>query len=107
MAAPFAAIVPSPSRISWMASLLVETRVRSGLRASSRARVASLNSAHSRYSRLSAMLRIGMSMNGQATLTNVTMRQPSWVASRSSAGNQWAACESPTSATVYVEPLSP
>ncbi len=48
-----------------------------------------------------------MSMNGQATLTKVTMRQPSCLASRSSAGNQWAACESPTSATVYVASLSP
>ncbi len=69
--------------------------------------VASLKARHSLYFFFFSRLRTRMSVKGHETLTYVSSRQPRSSATRRSAGNQCEACESPTRATVNLEPGLP
>ena len=78
-----------------------------GAELTSRSTTRSRHASHSVYSRLRRGDQMRMSTKTQLNFVNGTSRQPRCLANSSIAGNQWAAWESPTSATVTVPPVSP
>src|ERR1035437_3025681 len=83
-------------------SRIEDSMTRSGLRLLSLVTTSFRQVSHSVYIRENQCEYSGMSRNRHDSLMNGTSRQPRAFAIARIAGNQWAACESPTSATVNV-----